>query len=198
MPPIGCCQLVGSFPISTDKCFISISISSSTESSLIENEELIIGPTIGTVSITGYAQDNRYYGCPSRVSVQVPWIRKWDCDNNVVYFIPSGEGRSSMFGDGASDFGSLHRTIGSYRIVNASASSGPASIYTDAYQTDGYGLTYNKGPISFSTSPNGVTWDGEGLDLGVGIMYLQNFSLELNPGEIPVASYSFVFVGSLA
>ena len=196
--PAGCCQLVGDFPIDPTKCFISINVSSSTESSLIENEELIIGPTIGTVSLTGYAQNDRYYGCPARASVQVPWIRKWDCDNNEVYFIPTGEGRSSVSGGDISQFASLHWIVGSYRIVSASSSSGPTAIYTDEEQTDGYGLSYFKGPITFSTSPDGVTWNGEGLNLGVGTMYLQNFSLELTPGEIPVASYSFVFVGSLA
>jgi len=194
MPP-NCCKLVGNFPISTDKCFTSINVSSSTESSLLETE-LIVGPTIGTVSVTGFAHNDIHVGCPGRANVQIPWVRKWDCDNNVVYFIPQGEGRSTVFGD-IENRASLHRVIGSYRIVNASSSSGPAALYTDEIQTDGYGLTYTGGPISFTTSPDGVTWDGEGLGLGIGTMYLQNFSIEFTPGEIPVASYSFVFVGSL-
>jgi hypothetical protein len=195
--PVGCCKLVGEFPINTDKCFVSISVSSSTESSLIDNQEIIIGPTVGTVSVGGFADNEIHVGCPGRASVQIPWLRKWDCDNNNMYFISQGEGRSSIFGDVAG-YASLHRTIGSYRIVNASSSSGPAALYTDEIQTDGYGLTYNGEPISFSTGPNGVTWDGAGLGLGVGTLYLQNFNLELTPGELPMATYSFVFVGSLA
>lgn len=200
MPEPGCCKLVGSFWTNEglprpSGCYISINVSSSTESSLIESE-MIVGPTIGTVSVTAHAQDSIHVGCPGRANVQIPWLRKWDCDNNVSYFIPQGEGRSSVFGD-VGGMASLHRTIGSYRIINASSSSGPAAIYTSEIQTDGYGLTYTGSPISFSTSSNGVSWDGEGLDIGVGTMYLQNFSLELAPGEIPVASYSFVFVGKL-
>jgi len=193
--PSNCCKLVGNFPISTNECFVSINVSSSTESSLIENQ-MVVGATVGTVSVTGHAQDTIYTGCPGRASVQIPWLRKWDCDNDDLYFIPQGEGRSSIFGE-VSGLASLHQTIGTYRIVNASSSSGPASLYTDEEQTDGYGLTYTGGPISFSTSPNGVTWDGAGLDLGIGTMYMQNFSIEFTPGEIPIASYSFVFVGSL-
>lgn len=195
MPAPGCCKLVGDFPINTDKCYVSISVSSSTESSLIE-DQLIIGPTVGTVSITGHAQDTIHIGCPGRANVQVPWLRKWDCDYNNLYFIPQGEGRSSVFGEVAG-LASLHYTIGTYRIVSASSSSGPAALYTDEHQTDGYGLTYTGGPISFATSPAGVTWDGEGLNLGVGVMYMQSFNIEFTPGEIPIASYSFVFVGSL-
>lgn len=198
MPAQGCCQLVGSFPLDDpNNCFISINVSSSTESSLINNVDFIIGPTIGTVSVTGYAQNDVYIGCPSKASVQIPWIRKWDCDNNNVYFIPAGEGKSSKFGS-VIGFADLKKTIGSYRIVSASSSSGPATLYTDEEQTDGYGLDYYKGPISFATSPDGVTWDGGGLGLGVGLMYLQSFNLELTPGQLPVASYSFVFVGSLS
>jgi len=193
--PAECCKLVGNFPINVAECFVSINVSSSTESSLIENQ-MIVGPTVGTVSVTGHAQDTIHIGCPGRANVQVPWLRKWDCDNNDLYFIPQGEGRSSIFGEVGS-LASLHRTIGSYRIVNASSSSGPAAIYTDETQTDGYGMTYTGGPISFSTGPDGVIWDGAGLDLGIGTMYLQNFSVEFTPGQIPMASYSFVFTGSL-
>ena len=193
--PAGCCKLVGEFPISTDKCYVSINVSSSTESSLIESQ-LVVGPTVGTVSITGHAQDTVHIGCPGRASVQIPWLRKWDCDSNNLYFIPQGEGRSAIFGEVAG-MASLHHTIGTYRIVNASSSSGPAALYTDEYQTDGYGLSYSGGPITFSTDPDGVTWDGAGLELGVGTMYMQNFNVEFTPGEIPIASYSFVFVGSL-
>lgn len=194
MPP-GCCKLVGEFPINAGECYVSINVSSSTEASLIESQ-LVVGPTVGTVSVTGHAKDTVHIGCPGRANVQIPWLRKWDCDSNELYFIPQGEGRSSIFGE-VEGLASLHYTIGSYRIVNASSSSGPAALYTDETQTDGYGLSYSGGPISFSTSPDGVTWDGAGLGLGVGTMYMQNFSVEFTPGEIPIASYSFVFVGTL-
>jgi len=194
---IDCCKLVGNFPINSDKCFVSINVSSSTEASLIDNNTLIVGPTVGTVSITGPAQEKIHVGCPGRASVQIPWLRRWDCDNNQIHFIPQGEGRSSIFGD-VSNLATLHKFIGKYRIVNASSSSGPAVIYTDEYQSDGYGLTYTGAPISFSTTKEGVTWDGEGLNLGVGTMYMQSFNVEFSPGQVPTASYSFVFVGSLA
>jgi len=90
---------------------------------------------------------------------------------------------------------SVEREIGSYNIVNASASSGPASIYTDVTQTDGYGLIYHGGPIQVPNS-DGFTYDFVGIGIEArSTFYLQSLNLECNPGSIPTVSYSFVFVG---
>lgn len=186
-----CCLLVGNFPI-TQKGIISISVTSSTETSKI-GDNLIIGATIGTVSISGFAQDIIHNGCPGKAGVQIPWIKKWDCDNNEIYFIPAGEGRSFISGD-VNNLATLGELVLSYNTINASASSGPTSIYMDTNQEDGYGLSYTGSPINFVTSEEGVTCDGI-IDVGLGKLYLQSFNLECNPGAIPMASYSFVFVG---
>lgn len=186
-----CCLLVGNYPISV-KGIISISVTSSTETSKI-GDNLIISATTGTLSLSGYATDNIHVGCPGKAGVQIPWIKKWDCDNNEIYFIPAGEGRSFVSGD-VNNLVTLKEPAVSYNTVNAAASSGPTSIYMETNQTDGYGLNYNSGkPISFVTSDEGVIWDG--IDVGLGKLYLQSFNLECNPGLIPTASYSFVFVG---
>jgi hypothetical protein len=58
-------------------------------------------------------------------------------------------------------------------------------------QEEGYGMEYRGGPISFDTG-NELTMNNFGV--GEGIMYMQNFSVEFNPGEIPTATYSFLFV----
>jgi hypothetical protein len=184
-----CCKLAGNFPI-TDRCIISISMSSSTDVSTVCDEP-IIGPTTGTVSVTAYATNNIHVGCPGKASVSIPWIRKYDCDDNKVHFIFAGEGRSFIAGD-VNGLASLKRELRSYKTVNASSSSGPSSIYMEDIQTDGQGLSYNGAPYSFTTSENGVEF-GRIISVGPPIWYLQSFNLTCNPGQLPTAAYSFVF-----
>lgn len=189
-----CCFLVGNFTkLNGLTGVISVSINSSTESSLIE-ESLVIGQTIGTLSISAYATKSIHLECPGRAGVQIPWVRKWDCDNNVSYFIPSGAGKSFVSGDVAG-LASVYRTLGYYNVVNASSSSGPASLYTDDTQEDGYGLSYRGDPIPVPDSV-GFSYSFEGLGIGEqSDFYLQSLNLECNPGSIPTVSYSFVFIG---
>jgi hypothetical protein len=152
----------------------------------------IIGPTIGTVSVVGYATTSVHYACPGRAGVTIPWVRKWDCDNNVVYFLFAGQGRSFIYGD-VGGLATLNEAVCSFDVVNASSQSGPTALYTDTTQTDGYGLKYIGQPFSFETSDEGaVTFDNFGV--GEGPLYLQSFNLDCSPGNLPTASYSFVFV----
>jgi hypothetical protein len=111
-----------------------------------------------------------------------------------------------------------------YGTISASSSSGPAAIYMHTTQVDGYGLTYVGGPIAFDTSieadptnpETNRTANVEGRNVtvystilpslgvrngsnceplcGDSVLYLQSFSLDMNPGEIPIASYSYNFV----
>jgi hypothetical protein len=187
-----CCNLVGNFPITINECIISINVSSSTESSKVCEDTLVIGPTIGTVSVVGYATDEVHYACPGRASVTIPWMRKWDCENDETYFIFTGQGRSSISGD-VGGLARLKESLNkSYKVVNASSQGGPSSLYTDDCQTDGYGLVYDGKPFSFETEEESdVTFANFGV--GDGPMYLQNFSLDCTPGAIPTASYSFMF-----
>jgi len=187
-----CCKLVGNFVLGVAGCIISVSVSSSTEASKVCEETLVIGPTIGTVSVVGYAADTIHTGCPGRAGVSIPWVRKWDCVDNEVYFLFAGQGRSFIAGD-ISDLASIHEGVCSYPSINASAQGGPTSIYMETDQNDGYGLTYIGQPFDFVTSDeDDVTFTNFGV--GEGPLYLQSFNLDCSPGNIPTASYSFVFV----
>ena len=187
-----CCKLVGGLNVEAGEgCIISISMNSSTESSKI-GDNIIVGPTIGTVSISGYASTEFHTGCPGRAGVSIPWIRKFDCDENEVYFIYAGAGKSFVYGD-VGGLASLVASVGrEYRMLNANISSGPATIYSDDVQEDGYGLRYIGGPISFTADDDSIPIL-ENFGYGIGDMHMQNFSLELSPGNLPIASYSFVF-----
>jgi hypothetical protein len=75
--------------------------------------------------------------------------------------------------------------------VSASSSSGPSTVYTKTTQYNGYGMTYNGDPISFTT-------DAEGTEISLGgifsgnTYYLQSFSFEAQPGQFPIVTYSLV------
>lgn len=184
-----CCYLVGSYEITTPG-IISISTRSSTETSML-GDNLVIGPTIGNVSVTAYAGELIHVGCPAKASVSIPWLRKYDCDTNTIRFIFNGEGNSSITGhmDGIA---TINNAAVNYSILNASASSGPASIYDESIQYDGYGLTYSKGPWDFNTKNE----DELLIDTTIstfGPMYLTNFSYQASSGQFPTVSYDFIF-----
>lgn len=193
-----CCKVVGNFPVPaalSDKCITSINISGSSESQKVDGC-FTIGPTTGTLSITGYATNEIHVGCPGRAGVQINWIRKFDCDTpgGRTYFIFSGEGRSSIAGD----VGNLARIdlenyIKSYRMISASVGSGPATLYADETQQDGYGLDYVGGPFEIDTTDSDTLTLPDYFEIGTDAYHLQSFSLQCNPGELPTASYSYVF-----
>ncbi len=187
-----CCYLTSNFYVSDDLgCVISVSVSTSTETSKI-GDCVIVGPTIGTVSITGYATDKYHTGCPGRAGVQLSWIRKYDCDNDVVYFIFSGEGKSQIAGD-IGGLATLNTKVCTNTSISASSTSGP-SLYTHMEQDEGYGLRYRGDPIIFDTAvETDLNFDANKIGAPYSDCHLQNFSLECTPGQIPVASYSYVF-----
>jgi len=194
-----CCYLVGNFDVNIAGCIISINTSSKAQfSQLCSDNSVVMGPVVGTLSMTAYADDKIYKGCPAGAGVSIPWVVKYDCDNDILYYIFAGEGDSYVVGD-ASGYASRHITSpASYLNVSANAGSGPATLYSKSCRREGYGLTYNGGPISFSTSSEGeVTYNASSIVGGLGAvdntLYLQSFSLELTPGSVPIASYSYVF-----
>lgn len=188
----GCCQLVGDLELGLEGCVISVSTNTSTEVITSCGDDPLEGPTIGTVNISGYASTDLWVGCPSRAGVSIPFIRKYDCVNDIVYFIFSGQGQSFYVGE-ANQFVSLYRELETTSdSLSASSSSGPASIYTMTTQYNGYGLIYSGNPISFSTTAEGTEISLGGVLSGP-TYYLQNFSLEAQPGQLPVASYSLVY-----
>ena len=205
---IECCNLVGNFPTTglPDGCVISISVSSRSEISKVESA-FIVGPTIGTVSISAYADNRVYSGCPAKATISIDWMRRLDCDTILpgggkggVHFIYKNNGSSSMEGIKDTDFDiRFEHKAREFRVIDANSSSGPAALYTDDIREEGYGLIYDGEPISFDTSdPDSlIFYASTGLFTGLldfHPFYLQNFSFDASPGQFPKASYSFLFV----
>lgn len=190
-----CCKLVGNLQLSgvfSWGCVTSVSLNAKPEIIKECGGEVLFGPTIGSVSVSGYAASEIHVGCPGKAGVSIPWVRRFDCDSSpsIVYFISAGQGASYVAGD-VGGLATLSTPFGrSYNSLSASSQSGPVSIYMETEQEDGYGLSYSGNPLSFDTG-NSLIFSNFGV--GDGDMYLQNFSLELNPGELPVATYSFAF-----
>ena len=202
MAKTSCCQLVGDLNLSSiPGCITSVNVSSSTE--MIEVcAEIKTGPTVGNVSITGYASDKIYIGCPSQVGVSISWVRKYDCDTDTLYFIHAGEGQSFISGDvagtvfvgggGDHSYVSINNSSNrQYQVLNASSTGGPTSQYLQTPRLDGYGMTYTGDIFSFNTKSS--LEFGNALGIGSGPWYLQSFNLNFTPGALPTASYSFLF-----
>lgn len=191
---VDCCKLVQNLNIGD--FIISVQVRSSTEVNKSGNS-ILVGPTIGSISMTGYATDVIHYGCPGRAGVTINWIRKYDCDNDQVYMLFAGSGKSYISGD-VEGTASVLNPVVTYPIINASAANGPTGLYEDYNQTDGYGLDYTGFPYPFTTTDEGSVSIG---NLGNFIgnspsIYLQSFSVQFSPGEVPVASYDLVFINN--
>lgn len=185
-----CCHLVGNYPTTLDG-IISMNTRTNVEVSKVE-ECTIVGPATGSVSISAYADDKVHSGCAVSANVSIPWIRKYDCDYDVSYFIFSGAGQASIAGD-ISDIANLVKLndiICTTPHVSASASSGPMSLYQKSDQHNGSGLTYNGHPWHFNTEVES-TLDIKFDDFPS--MFLQSFSLQCTPGQVPTASFEFVY-----
>lgn len=195
MANTGCCKLVGNFNFLSGQagCYTSVSMNSSTEIGKVQ-DEIIVGPTIGNLSISAYASETMHTGCPTRANLTLNWVRKFDCDNDVIYFIYAGAGKSSMYGE-TSKYGiSFYRDLNrSFRMLNASSTSGPAALYTDETQKEGYGLIYTGGPISIRVTDEEDVPSMSFNSMEISEAYLQSFSLEASPGGLPTVSYSFAF-----
>ena len=194
MADAGCCQLVGNLDLGLEGCIISINTSCSTEVVMACGDEPLEGPSTSTMSISAYADNTLWTGCPSRAGVNIPFIRKYECVSDQVYFIFSGRGQSFYVGD-VGGYISLYKELPtSCEAISASSTGGPSSIYMKTRQINGYGLSYTGNPISFST-----TAEGTEISLGGvlnGTYYLQSFNFEAQPGQFPVVSYSLVYSSS--
>ena len=192
-----CCKLVGNFLEDTGMvlpgCIISVSNNINTDySNAYVCNSLDGGATIGSLNISGYVDTGVYQGCQGSAGVQILWNRKYDGEVNTTYFIYNGPGRSFEPEDGAPGVTLIHVFNNSSRIMSASSQSGPSSQYSDVLQTEGVGMDYSGGPINFNTDGSvGCTVGNMGI--GTGDYYLQNFRIELVPGSIPVASYTFSY-----
>jgi hypothetical protein len=188
---IDCCQLVGDFNLGGSGCIISVNTSCSAETSKpCGPETILFAGAVETISISAYATTLVHVGCSGKAGVSIPWIRKYDCMADKTYFIFSGEGESYVVGT-AHDIASVkYEAPQTCDAISASSSSGPQSIYMRTSQTNGYGLRYSGGPFSFDTG----SAEGTTLDLGyvLGEGYLQNFSYESQPGQLPIVNYTIV------
>lgn len=190
----GCCQLVGDLNLGlSGGCLISVNTNCSTEGIIAcGDDQPLQGPTTGTVSITAYANNSIWIGCPAKAGLSVPYVRKYDCDLDIVYFISSGQGQSFTSGD-TQGLATVKFVLDTCVSMSASSASGPTSTYMEVEQTNGYGLSYNGGPISIDTTPT-----MEPSSLGGAFpseLYLQSFSFDAQPGQIPTVTYSYVHGG---
>ncbi len=191
-----CCYLVGNFfadtPFNFSDCFISVNNTVNSEISDNGCDDLSVGARIGTLNISGFAGTDIYRGCPARAGAQVLWMRKFRCDIEKTHFIFLGPGRSFMQ-EAASDYVRLIKEVDeTSNTIVASSQSGPSSLFTVGKQYEGLGMVYSRGPIAFdSSSESGCTLSNMGV--GDGDYYLQNFNIELVPGAVPVASYTFAY-----
>ena len=198
MANLECCKLVSTYPITHNKCIVSISVNSSTPSTKVE-ECFVIGPTIGSVTMSGFATTDLHTGCRGRAGVSIPWIRKYDCDKDIVHFLFSGGGKSYIAGDVEGTATLNESVVAPYKVISASSASGPTSLYMDEEQTDGYGLIYTGDPEPFdSTTLEDSSTFGSSFASSIGLpssynLFLQSFSVDFAPGEMPMANYSFAF-----
>lgn len=180
-----CCQFVGNLNLNIDACIISINTNCSVDSGSVC--DINSGASTRTISISAYAGNSVWVGCPAKAGVSIPYIQKYDCELDITYFLSSGDGQSYVFGD-INGLASVKKELQRCEILSANSSSGPTGIYSRDIQINGLGLSYNGGPFSFTTDSKGITITIPGIGGG----YLQNFSFEAQSGQIPVANYSLV------
>lgn len=196
-----CCILAGNFDgiSGIAGCLISANLSAKLDIIKECGNDVIFGPTVGSLSITAYTYETTIHDdCQGRAGVSIPWQRHFGCDPNGdqgVYFIKNGSGSAFVAGNVRNMASLVKPTNRLYPSISISSQGGPASIGTYITQMDGAGLVYNHGPINFDSSRDDMIYNFTvSYDQGsINEWYLQNFSLELTPGELPIASYSFMF-----
>jgi hypothetical protein len=225
---MGCavCKIVGNLEVYIGDeeiaGIVSASLSASTDIYKTPDDVVLIGPTTGTLSLVAYPYiaidgkptyispfGDRLLGtpCRGRASVQVEWVRRYDCDTNRLYFIPKKGGRSFIEGEFPPEVLELVDDIGgiiSYKTFSADASQGPHRHYLLTDHTDGFGLRYNARPISFdSSSPVDVEVDirlqerggnGDSFVIPEGArLYLSSFEITVEPPLTSRVTYNFIF-----
>lgn len=191
-----CCQLVGNLDLGIDGCITSISTSCNTELNFACGVPL---EGMSTVSVSISALHTYAGGtfeiwkdCPTKAGVSIPYITKYDCENDKVYFIFSGQGQSFGVGSYSSLVTLKNALATTCTALSASSSSGPSALYMMDTQTNGYGMTYQGGPITFDTTADGTEISLGGIFQNI-TMYLQSFSVDAQPGQYPMVSYTLVY-----
>ena len=181
------CNIAGAFPGLGGQGIISANLKSNTQIIITSDKQILIGPTVGQLSITGYGDGK--YSCPGRAGVSYEWMQRYDCMNDTLHMIPRGGDRSYIEGD----VGSISIVgLVSYTGFSASVGGGPHSVYLSSSHEDGYGFSYNGPPIAVTGRNTSAGIVGNLID---GEVYLTNFTWEQQPPNLPTASYSFLVVG---
>ena len=146
--------------------FIDILSQCDTEPNVLSTvRKRLKGPSTGNISITAYAflkGGNRYLGtsCPSTAGISFPTQQRFDCENNVTRIIRLKTGEAFWEGDPITGLTFLGEFC-SFRTVNASAASGPASTVTDTTRFLGSDIVWSGPPIAFDSR------DADTLDVTV-------------------------------
>jgi hypothetical protein len=151
------------------------------------------GPSTGNLSITAYAfpqGGDRYLGisCPSQAGVSLPIQSRFDCENNITRLIRTKTGEAFREGDTISGI-TLLEEFCSFRTINASAASGPASQVVDTTRFLGSDLIWTGPPFAFDTqNADSLDFNILGLDVK-----LTNFSISITLPSPATNQYTFQF-----
>lgn len=194
------CHIAAAFPHVGGYGIISATLRTSTDIVLTENEMVLTGPTVGDLSITGYAPllGSDGLDCPGRANISFNWDQRIECDETTgvfrVYLIPRGKARASTEGSVTGNI--LMTEDFEYMTFDASASSGPHSVYMHTTHRDGHNFYYNGDPIQVTPDD---AYNDKTIDFLLPILplgsklYLTSFSWSYTPPNVPTVSYSFLF-----
>jgi len=193
------CHIVGAFPHLRNRGIISATLRTNVETNIVGDNIILYGPTFGDLSITAYAPlQNETVPCPGRAGVSYNWDRRYDCDTSggvmKVYMIPRGNAKAFIEGTVTNKISM--EEITSYKSFSASAASGPATPYFYDIHRDGYNFTYSGDPISIyleDAYEYKTIWFFNDILPNGSKLYLQSFSWEYTPPNVPQVSYSFLF-----
>jgi len=192
------CNLVGNFPFLGGLGIVSANLRVNREIVVNTDGLVLYGPTFGDLSITAYGDSNdiKTLKCPGKAGASYSWDRRYSCEDSFfkVYFIPHGRVRSYKEGDVNSNIKLTEASTTT--SFSASASSGPTTIYLKLPHTDGYDFIYTGLPIPLSPED---AYNSKYVDFLDEILpensklYLQSFSWDYTPPNIPMISYSFIY-----
>jgi hypothetical protein len=199
MANICVCDIVANFPYLKDLGIISASLRTNRDIVVTSDGLALYGPSFGDLSITAYGDylDTQKLTCPAKAGASYTWDKRYECDTTshiIVYFIPRGRIRSYQEGEVNSNI-SL-KPVSSHASFSASASSGPTTVFIKQDHIDAYDFTYSGGPIPLVPDDAYYAINIDFLDplLPAGSsLYVQSFSWDYTPPQIPTLSYSFLF-----
>lgn len=157
-------------------------------------KKVLKGPSTGSLQITAYAFEkgdpNKFLGtaCPSSAGVSLPTQQRFDCEAKTTRIIRTKTGEAFREGDPIDGITLLDEFC-SFRAINASAQSGPATRITDTDRFLGSNLIWTGPPFSFNTTdPDSLDFTILGLDVK-----LTNFSINVAVPSVATNSYTFQY-----